>query len=94
MSSEAVSQEDGFKGHVEMMNSSVTTPTTGTVSTFAAKPASKSPAKYRHVAAVHSRARTSLLSTDHEGTTSFMGFRNLMVLVLSKRPRSPHEKLS
>lgn len=40
--------------------------------------------KYRHVAAVHSRSRTSCLSSDSDTTPSFLGFRNLMVIVLSK----------
>jgi diacylglycerol O-acyltransferase-1 len=39
--------------------------------------------KYRHVAAVHSKPRTSCLSHDSESTPSFLGFRNLMVIVLS-----------
>lgn len=38
--------------------------------------------KYRHVAAVHSRPRTSCLGRDSETTPSFIGFRNLMVIVL------------
>jgi hypothetical protein len=38
--------------------------------------------KYRHVAAVHSKARLSCLSHDFEDGVSFVGFRNLMVLVL------------
>ncbi|CAF9913553.1 MAG: hypothetical protein HETSPECPRED_001594 [Heterodermia speciosa] len=38
--------------------------------------------KYRHVAAVHSRSRTSCLSSDSDTTPSFLGFRNLMVIVL------------
>ncbi|KAH9219870.1 MBOAT, membrane-bound O-acyltransferase family-domain-containing protein [Leptodontidium sp. 2 PMI_412] len=38
--------------------------------------------KYRHVAAVHSNPRTSCLSHDSESTPSFLGFRNLMVIVL------------
>ena len=42
------------------------------------------PEKYRHVAAVHTRQRTSCLSQDSDATTSFLGFRNLMVLVLSR----------
>ena len=41
------------------------------------------PPKYRHIAAVHSRARTSCLSRDTEFVPSFLGFRNLMVIVLS-----------
>lgn len=39
--------------------------------------------KYRHIAAVHSRVRTSCLSRDAEETPNFLGFRNLMVIVLS-----------
>lgn len=38
--------------------------------------------KYRHVAAYHSQARHSSLSREANVTTSFLGFRNLMVLVL------------
>ncbi|KAI1115988.1 diacylglycerol O-acyltransferase [Nemania sp. NC0429] len=38
--------------------------------------------KYRHVAAVHSRARPSTLSHDTQASPSFVGFRNLMVIVL------------
>jgi len=38
--------------------------------------------KYRHVAAVHSKIRTSCLSHDSEAAPSFLGFRNLMVIVL------------
>lgn len=54
------------------------------VATNTDKPAKSVPQRYRHVAAVHARARTSLLSSDHEESTSFVGFRNLMVIVLSK----------
>ena len=39
--------------------------------------------KYRHIAAVHSVARNSCLSRDVDVTPSFLGFRNLMVIVLS-----------
>lgn len=39
--------------------------------------------KYRHVAAVHSKPKTSCLSHDATATPSFLGFRNLMVIVLS-----------
>ncbi|KAF2836698.1 diacylglycerol acyltransferase DGAT2 [Patellaria atrata CBS 101060] len=38
--------------------------------------------KYRHVFAVHAKSRPSMLSKDAEKTPSFLGFRNLMVLVL------------
>ena len=40
--------------------------------------------KYRHVAAVHARSRISCLSSDSETNPSFLGFRNLMVIVVSK----------
>ena len=40
--------------------------------------------KYRHVAAYHSRLRHSSLSRDSDVTPSFLGFRNLMVLVLGR----------
>jgi len=39
-------------------------------------------AKYRHVAAIHSKIRSSCLSHDSEAAPSFLGFRNLMVIVL------------
>ncbi|KAF2002406.1 hypothetical protein P154DRAFT_520899 [Amniculicola lignicola CBS 123094] len=38
--------------------------------------------KYRHVFATHSTSRSSPLSQDAEKSPSFVGFRNLMVLVL------------
>jgi diacylglycerol O-acyltransferase-1 len=41
------------------------------------------PKKYKHVAAIHCEPRTSVLSHDSEVAPSFLGFRNLMVLVLS-----------
>ena len=54
------------------------------VSETAANPIARdSLSKYRHIAAVHSRARTSCLSRDTEVTPNFLGFRNLMVIVLS-----------
>ncbi|KAI0436145.1 diacylglycerol O-acyltransferase [Xylaria telfairii] len=37
---------------------------------------------YRHIAAVHAKARPSTLSHDTEASPSFLGFRNLMVIVL------------
>jgi diacylglycerol O-acyltransferase-1 len=40
--------------------------------------------KYRHVAAYHAQLRHSSLSRDAEATPSFLGFRNLMVLVLGR----------
>lgn len=41
-------------------------------------------AKYRHVEALHSEPRPSCLSHDSTLAPSFLGFRNLMVLVLSE----------
>jgi hypothetical protein len=41
--------------------------------------------KYRHVAALHARSQPSCLSHESETVPSFLGFRNLMVLVLSER---------
>lgn len=38
--------------------------------------------KYRHVEAVHSKSKPSCLSHDTTETPSFIGFRNLMVIVL------------
>ncbi|KAH8673582.1 MBOAT, membrane-bound O-acyltransferase family-domain-containing protein [Xylariales sp. PMI_506] len=38
--------------------------------------------KYRHVAAIHSKSKPSTLSHDAEVAPSFLGFRNLMVIVL------------
>lgn len=49
----------------------------------AAKPKARH-SKYRHVAAYHSQARHSSLSREANVTTSFLGFRNLMVLVLGR----------
>ena len=42
----------------------------------------KHPPKYLHINAVHSRNKTSCLSHDSEASPSFLGFRNLMVIVL------------
>jgi diacylglycerol O-acyltransferase 1 len=39
--------------------------------------------KYRHIAAVHSAPKASCLSHDSDAAPSFLGFRNLMVIVLS-----------
>ncbi|KAL9131394.1 MAG: hypothetical protein Q9217_000662 [Psora testacea] len=38
--------------------------------------------KYLHVTAVHSRSRNACLSHDSKASPSFLGFRNLMVIVL------------
>lgn len=39
--------------------------------------------KYRHVFATHSESRITCLSHESKDTPSFVGFRNLMILVLS-----------
>ncbi|KAK5989956.1 Acyl-CoA retinol O-fatty-acyltransferase [Cladobotryum mycophilum] len=66
-------------------------PTTATADLTSVEPAngsikdkiSKTPQKkYRHVAAVHSTSRPSCLSHDSPVAPSFLGFRNLMVIVL------------
>ncbi|RDA92868.1 hypothetical protein CP533_2852 [Ophiocordyceps camponoti-saundersi (nom. inval.)] len=52
--------------------------------------------KYRHAAVVHQRTRPSCLSHDSAAAPSFIGFRNLMVIVLGKRwrvRRVPHSSL-
>ena len=46
--------------------------------------------KYRHVAAVHSKSRASCLSHDATVAPSFLGFRNLMVIVLGMELAHPH----
>ncbi|KAL6404038.1 diacylglycerol O-acyltransferase [Ilyonectria robusta] len=48
----------------------------------ATKQTEKPSQKYRHVAAVHSKTRPSCLSHDSDTAPSFLGFRNLMVIVL------------
>ena len=40
--------------------------------------------KYKHVFAIHSKPRTSCLSHEAVEVPSFLGFRNLMVIVLSE----------
>ncbi|KAK7750699.1 hypothetical protein SLS62_007399 [Diatrype stigma] len=41
--------------------------------------------KYRHLAAIHSQSKPSTLGHDAHTTPSFIGFRNLMIIVLSTR---------
>lgn len=45
--------------------------------------------KYKHVYAIHLRPRTSCLSHEAVEVPSFLGFRNLMVIVLSECAPSP-----
>jgi len=49
--------------------------------------------KYKHIYATHATARPSTLSHDAISTPSFIGFRNLMVLVLSALPPIVHPYL-
>ncbi|KAL2832871.1 MBOAT, membrane-bound O-acyltransferase family-domain-containing protein [Aspergillus cavernicola] len=46
------------------------------------EPVVRKSATYRHVVAIHSQVRHSCLSRDADNAPSFMGFRNLMVVVL------------
>jgi diacylglycerol O-acyltransferase-1 len=50
-------------------------------------PPKKPGQKYRHVAAVHKQTRPSCLSHDSDAAPSFIGFRNLMVIVLGMYPK-------
>ena len=77
-------QSLGYNGGVDDANGSALPERSEAVAANATKPPKDPPTKYRHIAAIHSRSRISLLSSDHEGSTSFVGFRNLMVIVLSK----------
>ena len=45
--------------------------------------------KYRHVQAIHSQSKPSCLSHDTTETPSFIGFRNLMAIVLGKAYMTP-----
>lgn len=59
-------------------------PTTSESEKTSSTPNSQGRSKYRHVAAYHSTVRASSLSPDSETTPSFVGFRNLMVIVLGR----------
>lgn len=62
---------------------------TSTSSNSGSQSTSKPPkfrSKYRHVEALHKTSRPSVLSHDSEQAPSFLGFRNLMVLTISKSP--------
>ena len=48
-----------------------------------ADPKSRPKSKYRHIAAAHKTSQPSCLSHEGEVSPSFIGFRNLMVLVIS-----------
>lgn len=46
------------------------------------RPSPKKRSKYRHIAAYHSKLQHSSLSREADVLPNFLGFRNLMVLVL------------
>ena len=81
-----MSTDDDHKSHpttanvIPIMISSLELPQSVS-SASSKKPAST---KYRHVAAVHYKPKTSCLSHDSDASPSFLGFRNLMVLVLGE----------
>lgn len=56
----------------------------GVVQPSPSAPKGGAPTKYRHIAAIHSAQRASCLSHDSEAAPSFLGFRNLMILVISE----------
>lgn len=56
----------------------------GVIQPSPSAPQGGAPTKYRHIAAIHSEHRASCLSHDSEASPSFLGFRNLMVLVISE----------
>jgi len=48
------------------------------------RPVKRKPrSKYKHIAALHTKAQPSCLSHEAEALPSFLGFRNLMVLTIS-----------
>jgi diacylglycerol O-acyltransferase-1 len=68
----------------------VTQNRTNGTATATTGPPKKPGQKYRHVAAVHKQTRPSCLSHDSDAAPSFIGFRNLMVIVLGMiPPQSP-----
>jgi diacylglycerol O-acyltransferase-1 len=72
--SASISRRTGHDVTHEPQNRTNGTATTG--------PPKKPGQKYRHVAAVHKKTRPSCLSHDSDAAPSFIGFRNLMVIVL------------
>lgn len=67
--------------HSAGSNGSSTTPRT---TRSKSKTRRREPPKYRHVEAVHAESRPSCLSHDSNISPSFIGFRNLMVIVLGE----------
>jgi diacylglycerol O-acyltransferase 1 len=73
---------------VDVHTTATTTARTPTSLNIADVPAlseqARARSKYRHFAAYHSKSRPSCLSRDSTTNPSFIGFRNLMVIVLSE----------
>lgn len=63
---------------------SQTDPTKGEIHDASRPYPPKQRSKYRHVAAYHSKLQHSSLSREADVLPNFLGFRNLMVLVLGK----------
>ncbi|MCJ1310598.1 hypothetical protein MMC25_004263 [Agyrium rufum] len=88
--SNGVMRRNTFNGHVNTLKKEVSPepPTFESATLPAVHKAMKSASsefkseKYRHVAAVHRSSRAACLSHDAESIPSFLGFRNVMVLVL------------
>lgn len=78
---------DSFRETTETTNGSAIPDMTTTSNGSLTSPATEKTARgrYRHLALVHQGHRTSCLSHDSENSPSFLGFRNLMVIVLSKQ---------
>ncbi|KAI9888898.1 MAG: hypothetical protein M1814_006187 [Vezdaea aestivalis] len=53
-----------------------------TAANGSARPFRRTDARFKHVSAVHYKPRSSVLSHDSQAAPSFLGFRNLMVIVL------------
>lgn len=51
---------------------------------IATRPLKASERKYNHAVAIHSRTQVSPLSAGADPAPNFIGFRNLMILVLGK----------
>jgi hypothetical protein len=83
-SASAVSTSSGWSTPSKLANGATRNGSAGhgNGSTGAAKGNRRS--KYRHVAAYHSQLRHSSLSRETSVVPSFLGFRNLMVIVLGR----------
>lgn len=73
-------EDGGVVKKTDQLNGNSNTETT--ISTPEKPKRSYRSSKYRHVEAIHSESQPSCLSHDTTETPSFLGFRNLMVIVL------------